>query len=260
MKSIDISEIDKLPGKRIDSGESFNFRCHKDVSCFNLCCRNLNLFLYPYDVLRLKNELNISSDEFIEKHTDIVLREGNYFPDVLLKMADNDEKTCPFLSEEGCTVYSGRPDSCRTFPVEHGVIFGESGKADMISFFKPPEFCRGQDEDTIWTKETWSKDQEAEKYYKMTLLWSEVKALFGNNPWGPEGPNGQRGKMAFMSAYNIDMFKDFVLKSSFKKRFKIKADVLKKIKKNETEMLKFGFSWIKFYLWGISTKKFKQLK
>ncbi|MCP3922563.1 MAG: YkgJ family cysteine cluster protein [Desulfobacterales bacterium] len=259
MKSVEISEIDKLPGKRIDSGEPFKFKCHKDVSCFNLCCRNLNLFLYPYDVLRLKNELNISSDEFIEKHTDIVLREGNYFPDVLLKMADNEEKTCPFLSKEGCSVYSGRPDSCRTFPVEHGVIFGESGKADMISFFKPPEFCRGQDEDTVWTKETWSKDQEAEKYYKMTLLWAEVKALFGNDPWGPEGANGQRAKMAFMSAYNMDIFSDFILKSSFKKRFKIKADVLKKIKKNETEMLKFGFSWIKFYLWNLPTKKFKKL-
>ncbi len=40
---------------------------------FSLCCRNLNLFLYPYDVIRLKKGLEITSDQFLDKYVDIVL-------------------------------------------------------------------------------------------------------------------------------------------------------------------------------------------
>ena len=50
MKPIEIEEIDKLPGIRIQENDTFSFRCHPEVECFNRCCRNLNLFLYPYDL------------------------------------------------------------------------------------------------------------------------------------------------------------------------------------------------------------------
>ena len=66
MKQIDIDKIDGLPGIRLDNNDTFSFHCHSGVSCFNQCCRNLNLFLYPYDVLRLKHRLDISSDQFLD--------------------------------------------------------------------------------------------------------------------------------------------------------------------------------------------------
>ena len=128
MKQIDADRIDTVRGRRLDDDDTFQFRCHAGLSCFNRCCRNLNLFLYPYDVLRLKNRLAMSSDTFLDRHVDVVLREGNFFPEVLLRMADNPEKTCPFLSDTGCRVYPDRPDTCRNFPVEHGVMFDASGK------------------------------------------------------------------------------------------------------------------------------------
>jgi Fe-S-cluster containining protein len=124
MKSIKPEEINQLPGIPLKNTDTFNFRCHSGLTCFNQCCRNLNLFLYPYDVLRLRKHLDMDSDRFLEAHVDVVLlREGNHFPDVLLRMADNESKTCPFLSDAGCTVYPDRPDTCRTFPVEHGMLF-----------------------------------------------------------------------------------------------------------------------------------------
>jgi Fe-S-cluster containining protein len=123
MKHIDSNEIDKLPGIRIDKNDTFSFHCHPDIACFNRCCRNLNLFLYPYDVVRLKQALDLSSDEFLDRYVDIVLRPANFFPDVLLRMAENPEKTCPFLSASGCSVYADRPDTCRTFPIEQGLLY-----------------------------------------------------------------------------------------------------------------------------------------
>ena len=80
MKSIKPEAISRLPGIPLKKTDTFNFRCHKDLACFNQCCRNLNLFLYPFDVLRLSKCLDMDSDRFLETHVDVLLREGNYFP------------------------------------------------------------------------------------------------------------------------------------------------------------------------------------
>ena len=258
MKSIDIKNVDSLSGQRIYENEEFSFRCHTGLECFNRCCRNLNLFLYPYDVIRLKGRLGISSDEFLDKYVDVVLRPDNYFSEVLLSMSENAERTCPFLTEAGCSVYPDRPDACRTFPVEHGLIFdSETGKGEPVHFFRPPDFCMGQFEKMSWSLASWAIDQDAVFYNKMTERWAELKRLFQNKPWGAEGPGGSRGKMAFMAAYNVDQFRNFVFNSSFLKRYKVKSPILKKIEKDDVELMKLGFSWIKMFVWGMKSKKIR---
>lgn len=258
MKKIDADKIDTVRGRRLAADDTFQFRCHAGLSCFNRCCRNLNLFLYPYDVLRLKNRLAVSSDTFLERHVDVVLREGNFFPEVLLRMADNTEKTCPFLSDAGCGVYSDRPDTCRSFPVEQGMLFDASGKpAGRISFFRPPEFCLGQFEDAILTLDSWSDDQESTEYQDMTARWADLKKLFSRDPWGAEGPSGPRAKMAFMATYNLDRFRDFVFGSSFLKRYGIKPVTVKKARTDDTALMKLGFAWVKLFVWGISSPVIK---
>ena len=258
MKYLDIDKLNQLPGRRIETGDTFSFRCHPEISCFNLCCRNLNLFLYPYDVLRLKNRLNMTSDQFLDQYADIVLRDSNFFPEVLLRMSANPERTCPFLSASGCKVYPDRPDSCRTFPVEQGALYdAASGITRLIHIFRPPDFCRGQHETKRWTIETWARDQEALVYNQMTLAWSELKRLFHNNPWGPEGTKGPKAKMAFMATYNIDLFREFILNSTFLKRYTVSSAVLKSIRDDEVELMKFGFDWTRFFVWGMKPRYFK---
>lgn len=260
MKYIDLDNLDQLPETRLKAGDTFAFRCHPQVACFNRCCRNLNLFLYPYDVIRLKNRLNLTSDQFLDQYVDVVLRDDNYFPEVLLTMSENPERTCPFLSETGCKVYPDRPDTCRTFPVEQGVFYdAESNTTQRVYFFRPPDFCLGQYEQKKWTTQSWAQDQEAVIYNQMTLRWSEIKGMFQNNPWGLEGPEGPKAKMAFMATYNIDLFRDFVFNSTFLKRYKIKADVRKKIRNDDVALMKFGFEWVKFFVWGMPTKSFRIL-
>ncbi len=254
MKYIESDDIEKLPGQKLKPTDRFHFCCHPGLDCFNRCCRNLNLFLYPYDVIRLKQHLAITSDRFLDRYVDVVLRPDSYFPDVLLRMSDCSERTCPFLSKSGCSVYDSRPYSCRLFPVEQGALYdADRGKAEMIHFFRPPSFCRGQHEPHPWTPDTWIEDQEAQRYVQLTTTWSELKRLFTRNPWGSEGPSGPRAKMAFMTAYNVDQFREFVFHSSFLKRYKVTSSIRKKIRSDDVELLKFGFGWIKFYLWGIRT-------
>ncbi len=261
MKYINEEKRKELAEKALHPDETFNFQCHAALACFNKCCRNLNLFLYPYDVLRLSRHLEISTDEFIERYVDVVMRDGHYFPEVLLRMADNEEKTCPYLTEKGCSVYPDRPDTCRTFPVEQGAQYDAAkDTTTAVHFFRPPDFCLGQHEEKRWTADTWADDQEAEKYHEMTLRWAQVRRLFQSDPWGVEGPNGAKAKMAFMATYNLDSFRDFLFSSSFFKRYRIKPDVKKRLRVNDKALLLFGFEWVKFFVWGIPSKKIRNLR
>jgi Fe-S-cluster containining protein len=258
MKSIDRKSIDRLPGIRLEKNKTFHFRCHNGLSCFNRCCRNLNLFLYPYDIVRLRKKLKLDSETFLDKYVDVVLREGNHFPDVLLKMAENEARTCPFLNDKGCSVYPDRPDTCRTFPVEHGMLFGDRpDNTEIVSLFRPPDFCLGQHEEQELSLSQWADDQNATTYNQMTARWAMVKALFHKDPWGPDGMNGAKGKMAFMAAYNIDRFRDFVFQSSFLKRYRIKKSLVKKMRASDRELLLFGFDWIRYFVWGIPTRRIR---
>jgi uncharacterized protein len=258
MKSIEPEEMEALPGIPLKPTDTFKFRCHKDLTCFNRCCRNLNLYLYPYDVLRLKRALDLDSDRFLETYVDVVLRRDNYFPEVLLRMADNESRTCPFLSEDGCRVYGDRPDTCRTFPVEHGLLFTDRpGSTESVSFFRPPDFCRGQDEDREWTLSQWAEDQEAAMHNDMTVRWAGIKALFQQNPWGTDGLDGPKAKMAFMAVYNLDRFRDFVFQSTFLRRYRVKKALVKKLRASDRELLLFGFDWVRFFIWGIPSAKIR---
>ncbi|MFZ0242530.1 MAG: YkgJ family cysteine cluster protein [Desulfobacterales bacterium] len=258
MKTIDEKDLKDLPGIRLKPGDGFSFSCHPGIACFNKCCRNLNLFLYPYDVIRLKAALEIDSDRFLDRYVDVVLRDFNFFPDVLLRMADNAQRTCPFLTDSGCAVYPDRPDTCRTFPVEQGLHFdAASGKNQPVHFFRPPDFCLGRHAETRWTTATWARDQQAQVYNKMTTRWAELKQLFQTDPWGGEGPEGPKARMAFMAAYNIDRFREFVFASTLLKRYKLKAALVKKIRTDDADLLTLGFDWIKLFVWGIPSKQIR---
>ncbi len=97
--------------------DTFKFGCHPGVSCFNTCCSDVNVFLSPYDVLRLTERLGISSTEFLEKYTLLPVHRDMTTPVVVLRMGEDEAKRCPFLTEDGCGVYTDRPWPCRMYPV-----------------------------------------------------------------------------------------------------------------------------------------------
>jgi uncharacterized protein len=258
VKSIDSKDIQTLPGRQIASGERFRFSCHADLACFNRCCRNLNLFLYPYDLLMLKNHLGMTAEAVIDTYVDVVLRPDNAFPDVLLRMREDAEHTCPFLTADGCAVYPARPDTCRTFPVEKGALFKEISKPpEIVSLFRPPAFCLGQHETQEWDLTGWAEDQQAGIYNRMTAEWAAIKRLFIKDPWGAEGSSGPRARMAFMAAYNLDGLRSFIFESSFLKRYKVKPALVRKLRRNERALLSFGFEWIKLFVWGLPSSQIR---
>ncbi len=103
---------------------TFSFACNETIPCFTKCCHNADMFLYPYDIIRLKQNLGMTSEEFLVKHTITAFRDNPFFPSVMLKMSDDQGHPCSFLTKKGCTVYEDRPYSCRAYPLEPA-IYGD---------------------------------------------------------------------------------------------------------------------------------------
>lgn len=242
--------LEEYPRMGMDS--RFCFRCHKGVPCFNECCRDVNIFLTPYDIIRLKNQLGISSEEFIKKYTITPFDQNLKYPILLLKMQDDDKKSCPFVGEEGCTVYQDRPWACRMYPLGLASPREEQqAEKDDFYFLLKEEVCRGFDEDNEQSVREWIEDQQINLYNEMGKGFKEITL----HSYFQEGKDlsPQRMEMFFMVCYNIDKFRDFVFKSTFLDKFDIDPETQRKIKDDDVELLNFGYRWLRFALFGEKT-------
>ena len=242
----------EFPEGMVPLGNSvFHFRCEPDVQCFMTCCRRLDLILYPYDVIRLKHRLSMSSEEFMRRYTRLGPGSHPFFPAVMLLMAANEEQTCPFLDKEGCTVYEDRPTACRTYPLERAVDRNPCrGRPREYYFMTNHPYCLGHLEKKEWTVKTWLKDQKVQQYNAVNDLWAEVDTLFAQNPWQGEGVGGPRQQLAFMVCYNIDAFRSFALENKLFDRFKLENSRRRILEHDDEALLKFGFDWLKLILGG----------
>ena len=102
---------------RLGPESTFKFKCHPGVECFTECCRDINITLTPYDIIRLKNRLQMSSDKFLAMYTQPQLLEKTDLPVVTLKLLDDDLASCPFVRTDGCIIYQDRPTTCRYYPL-----------------------------------------------------------------------------------------------------------------------------------------------
>jgi Fe-S-cluster containining protein len=102
----------------------FRFDCHAHLECFTKCCMDADMYLYPYDVIRMKQRLGITSAQFLEKHTFSSVRDNPFLSNVMLRMTEKPGRPCPFLAPVGCSIYEDRPSSCREYPLERAVARG----------------------------------------------------------------------------------------------------------------------------------------
>ena len=99
-----------------DGDKVIQFSCHKGIACFNACCKNIDISLTPYDILRLKRRLGITSTEFLELFTLPYEIEKDGIAGVKLRPVEGGS-ACQFMTDEGCSVYEDRPTACRYYPV-----------------------------------------------------------------------------------------------------------------------------------------------
>ena len=240
---------------RLGADDRFRFGCHPGVSCFNCCCRDVNIFLSPYDVLRLKRRLGITSGEFLDRYTLTPVQKDMRTPVVVLRMLDNPEKTCPLLGAAGCTVYPDRPWPCRMYPLGLAAQKDtpDGWRGERFYFLLKEADCRGFDEPREWTVREWLDDQGMDAYDE----WGEAFKELTLHPFFEDGGtlSPQKLHMFFTACYDLDRFREFVFGSTLLQRFDVDEDFVHEMRADDEALLRFAFLWVRFSLFGEPTVK-----
>jgi len=258
-----MDELDKLKKEvlkdapRFTEKDKFRFACHKGLACFTQCCADVNIFLTPYDIIRIKNRLNISSGEFLEKYTVVPFTQEQRIPIVVLRMDDEKDKRCPFVGPEGCTIYKDRPWSCRMYPLGFASPKDGPGNVEKEFYFLMEEGdCAGFADGKELTVREWLEEQGILEYNEKGEPFKEITlhdGLLKGETLDPE-----KMDMLYMGCYDLDKFRRFVFESKFLHYFEVDEEVVEKIRTDDVELMKFAFRWLRFSLFSEPTMKVRE--
>lgn len=218
------------------TGESrIHFACHENLPCFTQCCRDVNIYLTPYDVLRLRRALKIGSSEFLNRYTHSFLAKLTHIPVVQFRMNES-TLMCPFVTPDGCKVYDDRPWACRMYPLDLDVKH-----PGCYRFITTSSKCFGLREKTEWTVEDWLISQGIAPYREMEELYQGVMPP----QFSPRAKmDAGLGKLLFL-AYDLDVFKEMIQHRAFRKLHDLDEESYRRAMEDEEELLKLAFSYIR---------------
>jgi Fe-S-cluster containining protein len=259
MKDLGETSQDGIEPRKYTPDSRFRFSCHKGMKCYTHCCSDLNIILTPYDIIRMKNRLGLTCDQFLAIYTKPEMLARTKLPMVTLKMLDDEKKSCPFITPEGCIIYADRPVTCRYYPLGSAAFREQEIQptGEDFYFMVRESHCLGFDADKEWTVSEWRKDQGVELYDEVNRGWMEFMMRKKSFAFQAELSEESRA-MFFMVSSNTDKLKRFIFDSSFLEKYDVGKDVLEAIKTDEVALLKFGFDWLQSALFGADKVKLKE--
>lgn len=254
--------------QKLTLDSKIKFRCHPGVRCFTACCGGIKIILTPYDILQLTKRLEIPAHEFLNTYTQPTYLEKTDMPGVMIKLRDDDNK-CPFVTPEGCTVYTDRPSACRYYPVgmadfhEGGSKDADgnevAGEEDKFFFVVKEDHCKGFEEDKEWTVREWRADQGVDIRDEMNKEW--LRLVMRRKSYGIQATLSEQAKrMFFMASTDLAHFRRFILESTFLETYDMDDETLAKIKEDDVELMLFSFKFLAATLFGVRTMTIKEEK
>jgi Fe-S-cluster containining protein len=226
---------------RLCSRKRFSFGCHPKMACFTECCRELELLLTPYDVLRLSKELKMHSAEFIDRYVVVEDKKGG-LPQLYLGMVNDGRGSCPFISSRGCRVYNSRPGACRAYPVGRGTMLDANGQVHEIHVLVREEHCQGFTEPDSHTVSEWFENQGLNDYNNIN---DAVLSLLQHEQIHQGMTFTQEHKDNFMLAlYKLEEFRKIVASAAFQDKYELSPEEHAEILSDDLNLLQFGISWL----------------
>jgi Fe-S-cluster containining protein len=226
-----------------------------NLGCFTACCRDGSIVLTPYDILRLKIALRMDSTEFLEKHTLPLFGAQQKFPLTILRM-DPETKKCPFVIEQGCSVYSDRPWACRMYPLGVAKPKNPSPADQPFYFVLHEELCQGHGQGETRSVREWIAEQGIEEY---EMMGASFQDLVLHDFWNRDAAlTPQQAEMFYMACYDLDRFRRFVFESRFLDLFEIDEARIEALRSDDEELLEFALLWLRFSLFGEKTMKIRR--
>ena len=229
--------------------DTFRFSCTNEVACFNECCRDLNQFLTPYDILRLKNRLGLTSSIFLERYTTQHTGPETGLPIITLKTDYAHEFKCPFVTASGCRVYGDRPSSCRTYPlIRFASRSRETGAVTEQYMLLKETHCLGCNQGDNWTVRKWIENQEVTPYNQMNDRFMEIIGLKHRRL--PGSLDIKSGLMFHLACYDLDTFRSHIFEKDLLGDRNLGPETLDALKHDDVALMKLGFKWVKETLFG----------
>ncbi|MEW6666587.1 MAG: YkgJ family cysteine cluster protein [Thermodesulfobacteriota bacterium] len=228
--------------------DRFRFSCHSGHSCFNTCCADINIFLTPYDVLRIRRATGLASGEFLKNYS-VPLLGDDGLPLVVLRMMEDERKRCPFVAPDGCKVYQDRPWSCRMYPV-----FPSSSREDNFTI-EQRNSCLGLREEKSWAIQEWKQAQGIDVYDRMNEAYKGITFhdyFLKGNKLEPG-----RARVIYMACYDLDEFRRFLFETRFFDIYDVERGIIERVKEDEEELLDFGYRWVRFNVFAEDTLRLK---
>lgn len=229
---------------RIEEDKQFCFDCHSGLPCFTECCRQLDLALTPYDVLRLKKRLDMESGRFLEQYVIIEWDKRIVFPQCYLTMVDDGRASCVFLAAEGCQVYEDRPGSCRAYPVGRGVTSEYSERQPTEIFVLVKEnHCRGFEESPVHFPSEYLTKQGFDQY----LAYNDAVMSILQHKKIRQGFRPSRSQLDqfILALYNLDLFRQEMSDGRISMHRPLTSAEIQGLAGNEENLLLLGINWLK---------------
>lgn len=233
--------------------DKFRFRCRPGIACFNKCCENIDIMLTPYDIVRLKNRLGLSSREFIDACTTDFALDGHGMPGLKLRTREG-STACINLTPQGCGVYTDRPSACRYYALGLVSMRRKDAAEDEDSYFVVREdHCLGHEEPTVQTVREYRREQGVDVYDEINHEWRQI--ILKKRSSGPTigRPSARSLELFFLASYDIDGFRAFVASAGFDEVFALDPAFKLELMTDEVKLLKFGFRLLKQVLFGEQT-------
>ena len=259
MDDTDETYQDGIEPRKYTPDSRFRFSCHKGMECYTHCCSDLNIILTPLDIIRMKNRLQLTCDQFLAIYTKPEMLARTKLPVVTLKMLDDDKKSCPFLTPEGCIIYEDRPLSCRYYPLGMAAFREQEIEptGEDFYFMVREAHCLGFETDNEWSVSEWRTDQGVDPYDEINEGWMEF--MLRKKSFGFQAELGEEGRaMFFMVSSNVDKLRRFIFESSFLEKYDVEEELLEQIRADEVALLKFGFDWLQSAMFGADIVKPKE--
>ncbi len=231
-------------------GTLMEFSCNPENECFNNCCRDLYQTLTPYDVLRLKKNLGMTSQDFLKKFTSRHHGPESGLPVVGFKPNPETAHECPFVTPEGCSVYKDRPASCRMYPLARAITRSrDTGKvSEFFALIEEPH-CKGFGVKTGLTVQEWIARQDVQKHNEendklMGLISLKNRVL-------PGKLEGNQADKFYLGLYDLDEFRLQIFSKTLLENINVPDAVLEEIRTDDEALLDFGIAWVGFVLFGV---------
>ncbi len=233
----------------MDIGDVLKFRCGPENECFNACCRDLNQSLTPYDILRLKQHLGMTSAEFLKKYTSRHTGPVSGLPVVEFKPDPASGYACPFVAEQGCTVYESRPGSCRMYPLARAVSRSRDSGVITEYYARIEEpHCLGFAQKGDQTVKSWLETQKVAPYNHANDKLMDIISL--KNTIMPGKLDGRLADRFYLALYDLDTFRSRIIETDLLAGIEMPSDLMSGIRTDDEKLLDFGLMWLRRELFG----------